>query len=145
LSIFKKRKAMKKIWAITLCLSLFISKGIAQIQREANPSQSTATNSDKKSEKLEMIKSLNLSKEQMGQLKEFRRSVKQMKEDINNDPHLNEEQKQTKLKELHKGQKQKLDAILTPEQREQLKRERKNATMQKEKMNYSDSTREIAN
>jgi hypothetical protein len=80
---------MKNICVLMLFLGIANLKGTAQVQRKVNPSQNTATNSDNKSEKLEMMKSLNLSKEQMRQLKEFRRSIKQKKEGINNDQSLN--------------------------------------------------------
>jgi len=78
------------------------------------------------------MKALNLSMEQKGQLKESHRSMKQKKEEVSNDTSLTAQQKETKMKELHKEQKEKLNSILTPEQKEKLKEERKNAKMKKE-------------
>ena len=130
---------MKKIFVIILAINFFAFKGIAQVQRESNPSQNVATTSDKKSEKREMMRSLNLTKQQMGQLKELRKTMKQKKDDITNDQSLTQEQRQDKLNELHKEQKEKLNSILTPGQMEKLKEERKNAKMQKGSMNQADS------
>lgn len=117
---------MKKLFAIILTLTLFTFKGIAQVKRETNPSQNSASDSIQKNKKKEMMKELDLTKEQRSQMKEFHQSIKLKKETINNDQTLTQEQKQIKLKELHKEQKEKLNTILTPEQKEKLKEERKN-------------------
>jgi len=53
--------------------------------------------------------------------------MKQKKEDINNDKTLTDAQKKDKLKELHKEKKEKTNAILTPEQREKMKEQKKNS------------------
>ena len=74
-----------------------------------------------------MMKELNLTKEQQGQMKELHETMKQKKEDIRNDQTLTEAQKKAKMKELHKEQKEKINAILTPEQKEKMKEQKKNS------------------
>ncbi len=123
---------MRKTGLLVIVFFFMVMAAEAQVQRETNPSQNIATNTDKKDNRVEMIQSLNLTKEQQGQLKEFHRSMKQQKEAIDNDASLTTEQKEAKMKALHKEQKEKLNSILTPEQMEQLKEQRKNAKMNKE-------------
>ena len=118
---------MKKLFVFVISLSFFASNAIAQVKREVNPSQTSQSNTMQKNKKKEMMKELNLTKEQRGQMKEFHQSMKQKKEDINNDQTLTEAQKKAKMKELHKEQKEKMNAILTPEQREKMKEQKKNS------------------
>ena len=112
---------MKKLLAVVFILYFFVSNAIAQVKREVNPSQNSQSNMVQKNKKKAMMKELNLTKEQRGQMKEFKRSMKQKKADITNDKTLSQEQKQAKLKELHKEKKEKMNSILTPEQREKMK------------------------
>jgi protein CpxP len=117
---------MKKLIVFVISLCFFASNAIAQVKREVNPSQTSQSNKMQKNKKKEMMKELNLTKEQRGKMKEFHRSMKQKKEDIKNDKTLTAAQKKAKLKELHKEKKQKMNAILTPEQREKMKEQKKN-------------------
>lgn len=117
---------MKKIFSVIFFAGIFVIKASAQIQRETDSTQNIVANSGKKVQQREMMKNLNLTKEQIGQLKEFHRSIKQKKDGIINDATLTEEQRKSKLKELHKEQKEKLNSVLTPEQKEKLREERKN-------------------
>ncbi|MEO8412460.1 MAG: hypothetical protein ABI472_02325 [Ginsengibacter sp.] len=106
----------------------------AQVQRETNPTQNTATVTQKKNKK-EISKELNLTREQRRQLKDFRQSAKQKKEEIDNDTSLTDTQKQDKLRHLRMEQKEKLNTILTPEQKEKLK----------EKIKDRETKEEVAN
>jgi len=121
---------MKKLFAFAIFLGFFASNSIAQVTRKVNPSQAMQADTTKKIKKKEMMKELNLTKEQRGQMKEFHQSMKQKKEEINNDNTLTEAQKADKMKELHKEQKDKVNTILTPEQKEKMKEQRKNSKMQ---------------
>jgi protein CpxP len=116
---------MKRLIVFIIALSFFASYAVAQVKREVNPSQATQVDTMRKNKNKEMMKELNLTKEQRGQMKEFHQSMKQKKEEINNDNTLTEEQKKAKMKELHKEQKEKMNAILTPEQREKMKEQKK--------------------
>ena len=121
---------MKKLFVFIISLSFFATNALAQVKREVNPSQNKQSNMVKKNKKKAMMKDLNLTKEQQGQLKEFKRSMKQKKEDINKDQTLTEAQKKAKLKELHKEKTQKMNSILTPEQREKMKEQKQNPEKQ---------------
>jgi Spy/CpxP family protein refolding chaperone len=118
---------MKKLFVLVISLGFLASNAIAQVKREVNPSQTSESNTMKKHKKKEMMKELNLTKEQRGQMKEFHRSMKQKKENINDDQTLTDAQKKAKMEELHKEQKQKMNTILTPEQREKMKEQKKNS------------------
>ena len=61
----------------------------------------------KKAKKKAMMKELNLTKDQQGQLKEYNRSMKQKREDIRHDQTLTDTQKKSKLKELKRREKRK--------------------------------------
>jgi Spy/CpxP family protein refolding chaperone len=118
---------MRKSIIVLFTFIAFVSNSIGQVSRKENPSQATESNAGQKAKKKQMMKDLDLTKEQRGQMKEFHKSIKEKKETINNDPSLTEVQKKEKMKDLHKEQKEKMNTILTPEQKEKLKKERKNA------------------
>ena len=79
-----------------------------------------------KKERKEMMKALNLTKEQKVQLKSFHKSTKQENEAIKNNSALSKEQKKEKTEQLHKERHEKLESILTPEQKERMKQMREN-------------------
>ncbi|MGH2646735.1 MAG: hypothetical protein ACRDE8_04175 [Ginsengibacter sp.] len=57
---------------------IFITKNSSgQIQRNVDSTQSRVINTNGKAQRMEMMQSLNLTKEQMGQLKKLRRTQKQ--------------------------------------------------------------------
>ncbi len=115
---------MKRIFVLIILLSFF-ALGKAQVKRDYNRSQDSAINKSKKNNGRQLIKELNLSKEQKGQLKELHQEMKQKKEEIDNDKSLTDAQKQEKLKEYRKDQKEKLNSILTPDQKEKLLEQKK--------------------
>jgi Spy/CpxP family protein refolding chaperone len=121
---------MKKLVACIPMILFLATQSMAQVSREVPPSQNTQSNEGKKHQRKEMMKALDLTKEQRAQMKDFHKSMKQQKENINSDNSLSQNQKQDKLKELHKSQMEKLNTILTPEQKEKLKEQRKKAKMQ---------------
>lgn len=79
-----------------------------------------------KKEKKEMMKSLNLSKQQKDQLKASHKATKQEMVAIKKNSSLSEAQKKEKMQQLHKEKKEKLETILTPEQKARMKEFRKN-------------------
>ena len=123
---------MKEIiaFAVISFAALLATKVNAQIQRRTDSIQNIVSNSGNRTPRLETMNSLNLTREQMGRLKEFHRNMKQKKDEIINDQTLTNGQRQSKLKDLHKEQNEKLNGILTPEQMEKLKKERMKARMQ---------------
>ena len=122
---------MKKIFGLIFLTSLFAINANAQIRRISDSTQNLVSNSAKRTEKLETMNGLNLTKQQMSQLKEARRNMKQQKDAINNDQSLSDEQKENKLKDLRKEQKEKLNSMLTPEQMEKLREERMKTRMRR--------------
>lgn len=121
---------MKTI-AVLFCLSFFPVIANCQIQRDTNPSQSSSSVTSTRDKNKQLLRELNLTKEEQGQLKEFRQTQKQKRNNIQNDPSLTNEQKQQKLKDLRIEQKEKLNSILTPEQKQQLIEARKNGKIKK--------------
>jgi Spy/CpxP family protein refolding chaperone len=117
---------MKKLLFTVLgfvALNLAVS---AQIDREpgANASGRGRGNQqgmDRKQKMKGMVKELNLSKEQMGQLKDMNRDLKQQMQAIKADQTLSDEQRREKVKAINKTRIEKLKTILTPQQFEQLK------------------------
>ena len=124
---------MKKNFVILLPFALSALNSGAQIRRETNPSQNIVSNTHKKNNDGQIFKDLNLTEEQKAQMKDLRLTIKQKRQDINNDQTLTTEQKQEKMKELQIEQRKKLSAILTPEQIEKLREERRNMRSAQEK------------
>jgi Spy/CpxP family protein refolding chaperone len=90
-----------------------------------------AENTMDRAEKKDLLKELDLTKEQKSKLKEIRQSGKAKKEAVENNDQLSESEKKTKLKELQKEQAQNIQAILTDEQKEKLKAKRQEAKKEK--------------
>ena len=115
---------MKKLIVLGASIIFLTVTANAQVKRETSPSQATQSDAKGKFKKKEVLKELNLSKEQRSQIKELRQSMKQEKETIENDKNLSEDQKQIKLKESHRSQQLKMNSILTPEQKEIIRKKK---------------------
>jgi len=123
---------MKKI-VLMMALVFLATFSFAQVQRNKTSSlaktDSTNTGIEKKKadgmDKKQMLKELDLSREQKIKLKELRQSMKQKKEAIENDDKLSDPEKQTKLKELRQEQAKNTMSILTPEQKVKMLKLRK--------------------
>ena len=127
---------MKKL-CIALVLSLITLGSIAQVQRNvaakkdstemavANETTNNENGQLKKETKRQMIRSLNLSKEQRQKFKEIRQENKEKKESISSNDQLTESQKKDQLKELHKEAAMNMNSILSEEQRDKVKAMRK--------------------
>jgi len=74
----------------------------------------------RKERKEKMAKELGLTADQKKQLKALRQDQKKQIDAVRSDSSLSQEQKATKLKEIHKAGMEKRDAVLTPEQREKM-------------------------
>jgi hypothetical protein len=122
---------MKKIVSLLMFLSV-ISFSVAQLQRKINAENkpdSVMNNSDKKrgqfANKKQLMKDLDLSKEQKSKLKEQRQIAQEKKAAIEGNEKLTPAQQEAKLKELRKEQAKNTLDILNEEQKEQLKKMRK--------------------
>lgn len=118
---------MKKLLVI-LITTFFLSNGInAQVKRNVDPAQKMQRmHGDKSHSKMKNnYSNLNLSQDQKGKLKGVLQDSKQQREAIKNDASLSDVQRGAKMKQLKEDQKQKVNEILTPEQRNQAKENRK--------------------
>lgn len=116
---------MKKILAIVLSFSFFALNANAQVTRYVNPSQKVQRDSTHKKRDGKMMKDLNLSQSQQSQMKEFHQNMKQQRDALKNDASLTPEQKKAKMNELHNVQKEKMNSILTPEQKQKMQADKK--------------------
>lgn len=116
---------MKKILAIAFSLSLFAMTANAQVKRNTNPSQSMQSDSSHKMRQGNMMKDLNLTTQQKAQLKESQQAMKQQRDAIKNDATLTQDQKKAKMQDLRKTQQDKLNSILTPEQKAKMAADKK--------------------
>lgn len=121
-----------KIIFVAFFFSLCTLTVSAQIERKPvvvkGDSAHTTDNNNKvdKQTRNERLKELNLTKEQKGKMKDIMQSGKAAKEAIENNIQLSEADKKKQLRELQKAQAQKVQAILTPEQREKFKASKPN-------------------
>lgn len=112
-----------------LLFSVFAS---AQIERKPAitkaDSASTTSSSGKmnKQSKKDRIKDLDLTKEQKMKMREIKQSGKSTKESIENNTSLSEEDKKEQLRALQIEQAQKIQEILTDEQKAKFKAGRQN-------------------
>lgn len=114
---------MKKLFVslfavITLGLSV-TAQDSSKTKKEQIWSMKAAYKGDKKGHKKEM-KELNLSEDQKKELIANREEARVKKAAIQNDKTLTETERNAKLAELHKEQKARKNAVLTPEQKEKL-------------------------
>lgn len=121
-----------KISLIAFILSLVTISASAQIERKSvavkTDSAQTTTNDNKldKQSRKERFKELDLTREQKGKMKEITQANKAAKEAIENNTQLSDQDKKKQLRELQKAQMQKIQAILTPEQREKFRASKPN-------------------
>ncbi len=115
---------------LALLLSSIIS--FAQIERKpapAKPADSVANDKPAgqmdKANRRDLLKDLDLSREQKIKLKEIRQANKTKKEAIENNSQLPEDEKKKQLRELQKEQAKSIQAILTDEQKEKFRAKRR--------------------
>ena len=122
-----------KFRLIFLLLLLGSLSSSAQIEREPIVSGKkdtipfTASNEkNNKQNQKDRLKELDLTQEQKAKVKEIRQAGKSAKEAIENNAQLSEEEKKKQIRNLQREQAQKIQAILTPEQRAKFKASRPN-------------------
>lgn len=106
----------------------------AQIERKteiSKPDSSNAVagkNKDIKQTQKDRFKELDLTKEQKAKVKEIRQAGKSAKEVIENNAELNDADKKRQLRLLQRDQMQKIQGILTEEQKAKFKASKENNT-----------------
>jgi Spy/CpxP family protein refolding chaperone len=117
-----------------ILLSILLTGATASAQIERQPvvvkaDSAQAANPNNKADKMsrkDRFKDLDLTREQRAKLKEINQSGKAAREAIENNTGLSEEEKKKQLRNHQREQMQKIQAILTPEQREKFKASRQN-------------------
>lgn len=109
---------------LTLLLSSVIS--FAQVER-VPPAKTDSLSGTSISGKKDLVKDLDLSKEQKIKLKEIRQAGKTRKEAIENNSQLTEPEKKKQLREQQKEQARAIQAILTGEQKERFRNNKQKA------------------
>lgn len=119
---------MKKILVALLTTTIVFTAG-AQVQRKkttvSTDSTAIAAPAKTRGEKREMMKELNLSKEQKIKLKNLKQDNKAKIDAVQNDASLSDAEKKVKLKELKKQQLLSTMSVLNEEQKAKLKQLRK--------------------
>lgn len=117
---------MKKIITLLACVFLTIAVTHAQNNTDTTGNGQMPKQEQKgKGREKDNLKALNLSKDQQKQIDQIRADARKQKEAINNDSSLTAEQKQEKTKAIQKDSKTKINNVLTPDQRQQLKQNKK--------------------
>ncbi len=119
---------MKKT-AFFLTFSFISFLSIAQVQRTVTPrpidslgrSNGNVGEKNNRGDRKQMMRELNLTKEQRGKFKEIRQANMAKRDEINNNDSLTQEQKDAKLRELKRGQMQSTMSILNDEQKAKAK------------------------
>ena len=122
---------MKKI-SILLLFAGSISLSFAQVQRTKTASKQSSdslsatieTKQTGKLKKRQMMRELDLTKEQTGKLKEIKQANKAKTEEVLNNDKLTQEEKDAKLKTLHQQQAKNTLTVLNDEQKGKIKKMR---------------------
>ena len=122
---------MKKI-SILLLFAGSISLSFAQVQRTKTASKQSSdslsatmeTKQTGKLKKRQMMRELDLTKEQTGKLKEIKQANKAKTEEVLNNDKLTQEEKDAKLKTLHQQQAKNTLTVLNDEQKDKIKKMR---------------------
>ena len=133
---------MKKT-AVLLAFSFISVLSIAQVQRVVTPKpvDSTARSNENMTEKnnqgnrKQMLRELNLTKEQRAKLKEMKQANMAKRDEINNNDSLTQDQKDAKLRELKKQTAQGTMSILNDEQKAKARAMRQKGRGQKDQNN----------
>jgi periplasmic protein CpxP/Spy len=109
---------MKKLLVLSLVACLSVLSSTAQVERAyADSSKNEMRQKGAgKQEKREMMKDLNLSREQMKQMKTLRQETKAKMDDLKAQDKITAEEKKTKMKVIQEERRTKLKAILSAEQ-----------------------------
>ncbi len=108
---------MKKLIALSLAACVFAFGATAQTERTVAKTERANRHNKDRHGKGEMMKQLNLSKEQKAQLKAQHQEMKTQREALKGQDNITVKEMKEKQEALKAQQKAKFDAILTPEQK----------------------------
>ncbi|HNP53119.1 MAG TPA: hypothetical protein PKK69_00810 [Ferruginibacter sp.] len=116
---------MKKVilLAAVICLSYWAEAQTGKRDQQTDSLKRIEANEQRRERVKVQIKELNLSKDQKRQLAEMKRTENANRASIEKDASLSDAQKRAKLKELRKQRQEKIQSMLTPEQKEKIKQQ----------------------
>jgi Spy/CpxP family protein refolding chaperone len=115
---------MKKLIALSLAACVIASSASAQTERSTVKKDKTERHSGRH-RKGEMMKELNLSKEQKAQLKTQHQEMKAKREALKAQDNITVKEMREKQKALKEDQRKNMESILTPEQKVKFEQMRK--------------------
>ena len=124
MKFFCMKKILTSIFCVLLVTTITYAQDSTQRAKEKTKMQNTNTgkqNLNNKGTAKKNLEQLDLSKDQEKQIDDIRSNSRQEKEKINIDKTLTAEQKKEKIKAIDKEAKNKINSVLTPEQREKMK------------------------
>ena len=105
------------ITASFLLLSTF--PALSHAQNNAPDSTQGQAMHEKHGDQNAMMANLNLTDDQKAQIKQIHEGMRAKAEAVNNDSSLSADQKQAKIRDLHRDTHEQVKKVLTPEQRKQ--------------------------
>jgi Spy/CpxP family protein refolding chaperone len=108
------------ITASFLLLSMFPALSQAQSTAPDNAQEQTQATPAQHEDKGAAMANLNLTDDQKAQIKQIREGARSRADAVKNDSSLSADQKETKLREIHRDTHQQMAKVLTPEQRKQM-------------------------
>jgi Spy/CpxP family protein refolding chaperone len=111
-----------RIWGGLVSLGMVAALAVPLASAKSQAAEQEAVAKEAMRDRLQSaVESLDLNGEQKAKVKDIFADAKTQRQTIMNDASLNEDQKKTKMKELHQATKTKVNNVLTPEQQIALK------------------------
>lgn len=104
-------------------------------QDQSAPTQTPSSAPRQRMHGQRILQELNLTEDQQAQIKKIHQDAKMKMDAVNADSSLTDADKQAKIRAIHRASMKQIHAVLTPEQREQLRekvRERRAARQQQQ-------------
>jgi periplasmic protein CpxP/Spy len=108
---------MKKILLLFALMTGFVAAGMAQ--------ETKMSKAERKAQRKEMSKEIGLTKDQESQLKSMQKENHEKVKAIRADKNLSDAERKERMKSLRQANKQKVQGMLNPEQKEKMKQWRK--------------------
>jgi Spy/CpxP family protein refolding chaperone len=109
------------ITASFMLLSMFPALSKAQNTAPDTAQEQTQTMPAKHGDKGAFLANLNLSDDQKAQIKQIREGAKSQADAVKNDSSLSADQKEAKMRQIHRDSHEQVVKVLTPKQRKQMR------------------------